>query len=723
MTEVLASQAQQSGNNTVIVSDTLGNIGGGNIGDGSNGVGDTYAGRLLIIDQDLAGEQIRFCISDAAGTGTTRILTVSEDWDVNPVVTTDSIWVPYELADIEDGGASGGISLSSKTGLWELSNTLKINSTGNLFVGNGQGLEIDDRGSTVGFEAQSGGWFYCGYELAGASVNGAVITSYNNTLGEPNFQAQSGGHVRMFDTVMWAQLVAQQWENANGCDAKYNECKFLSNTDELHLYDSALDNCSASGRGASTQIVRVDAGSMVTSSMILSAVEVLDSVADTAAETIELENVQFVNVPGFVDVRQNKTWNLIDPVWLVTTYTELTWSGTSTGNELNDRRSIRPVVQEADGTKLQNALVNVYEDTVLADLVLELVTDGDGLADDSFIYKKHATNSVTTTYGGHALQCGKWLYTPIVFTQISTEAFAGSIVLGLDSNIVETTQATALTNGSGITWNEDTNPSEIFEFTTGVNTLGVGETLTFSPSGATGIVTEIIEGDSVAGTVHLKTRNATAIANNDTIASSATWTGTYTNDTKQPFTIWIDGVTKSFQTIYDYFAALTTETTLSATGELVWEWCRDTQSQILYLTGAGFSTEDSSSKGVIVVNGGAGTVQHFTDDAGATWVPPVSVTLQVTVIDDADDSLLENVQTSLYVDETPPRTELMNEDTNASGIASEAYAYVGDVQAILKCRKSEDTDSPRYEGFSQIVTIDSGGLTQTVRLKQQTIPI
>ena len=145
MNETLGNQSQQTGNNQVVVSDTLVNAGNGQIGDGSNGIGDSYVGRLLIIDLGLSTEQRRQCIAEAAGTTTTRILTVHEDWDNNPVVTTDTIHVPYEPADIEDGGASGGITFNTKSGFFELTNVLTIQNTGGLQVSSGVALEIDDR--------------------------------------------------------------------------------------------------------------------------------------------------------------------------------------------------------------------------------------------------------------------------------------------------------------------------------------------------------------------------------------------------------------------------------------------------------------------------------------------------------------------------------------------------------------------------------------------------
>lgn len=716
MTEVLATQAQQTGNNTVIVSDTLGNIGGGNIGDGTVGVGDTYAGRLLIIDQNLSTEQIRFCSGDAAGTGTTRILTVSEDWDVNPVVTTNSIWVAYELGDIEDGGAGGGIGLNSKSGLWEFGRILTMNSTGVLFAKAGEAMELADRGAALNMLVESGGYFYGGYIAAGAPISGIELISFNGAAGEPSVQVASGGHLFINDSLIWSQKVPMQHECIEGCEAVYRRVKWLKTTEELLLYNAELDDCSVGGEGGTTEIVRVSP-STVCNGLTLLNVDTLDTVADTVAGTLTLSGVQFVGVTDFINVRNNKIWDLIDPIWDVTVYTDLVWVG-STSNEVNDRRSVTAIVQEADGTLLENALVNIYENTQTADLLLELTTDAAGLAADSFIFREHLTNSVTNTYGGHSLQCGKWLFEPFVAAQVSSDKFLGTIVLSADNNIVQTTQATAKSAGSTVTWNEDTNPSAIFGFDTGSGTGLVGMIITFS-GGATGEITEFKDGDSVSGVLHLKDRNATAIGATDTFSRTGGVGGTFSGTANasvnavQEFAIWIDAQTLSYQTIYDYLAAIQTETTLTADGELIWEWCRNDQSQPLYSTGSSFFTERSNSKGIIIVDGGSGTVDYFTDDAGVTWTAPATVTVEVTVLDDSTGSAIEFAHVHIYEDDYT--TVVLSAATNASGVASASYAYTTD-QAVEGWARNVDfvADDYKPENISGIIT--ASGLTLTVRL-------
>ena len=718
MNESLGSQTQQTGNNQVIVSDLLSVIGNGQIGNGTNGVGDTYLGRIVVINR--AGTiQRRRVTNDAAGTGTTRILTVHNDWDTNPV-SSDTIHVCYELGDIEDGGAGGGINLNTKTGLWELSRELTVgNGTdpAGLQVVDGQALECDDQATSPSLFIFNNGDLYFGYESGGLPINGGILTSYNNTNGEPWVQCQSGSLVLFYDSFLWAQLVSQQIECASGSDVTFWNSKILFGTDELLLYGAILNNITVVGKGLTTEIVRVNSLSVV-NQMILLAVDTLDTVADTTTETIELKSVTFVDVTDYINVRNNKTWNMIDPIWDAITYTDFVWVG-STSNEINDRKSVTAIVQEPDGTKLQNALVIIYENTQLDDLVLELVTDSDGFAEDSFIYKKHATNSVTTTYGGHALRIFKWLYEPFVATQVSTESFDGTVSLIDDINISETTQATAKSNGSGITWNEDTNPSELFEFSGGSGAVADGMILTFSPSGAVGTVTGLQSGDSTAGEIHLKDRNATAIANGDTFSrtggTAGTFSGTYTNDSKQPFTIWIDGNSLSMQIEYDYFMAILTETTLTATAELIHEWGRDSQGKPLYKIGSNYSTERSNGKGIFITKFGTGSISYFTDDAGNTWVPPVDTSVSVT--QKVTTTLGADIQNARVIIETADGTGPFPYEESVTIVRSGSTATVTHTGHGLETNDKvaiRNADQHEYNGVKTITVTGANSYTYTV---------
>jgi len=697
--------SQPSNLSQVRVSDDLVTAGNGQIGSGATtgSIGNSYVGRLLIINRELGSQQIRMCTGET-DEGTTFLLDVHEPFDTQPVGTTDTIHVPYEGFDIEDGGASGGIGFTVRTGYLTFSNDLTIPSGGGLQIMNGGAWEMDDTGSAITFFHQSGGSFYSGYESGGSYINGGEILYVNNTATEPSYQAQSGAISHCYDLLWWAQLVAQQIEHANGSVARYYGTKFLNFTNEAHFYDTLLRDVKVYGKGGTTEIVRVDAGTDC-DGLVLSNVDTIQGSA--TADTKTLKNVNFAGVTDLVTLINSDIWHFINAIWTATLHSDFNDAAVTTSATINDRIEVTATVKEADGTLLQNALVNIYENTVLGDLVLELTTDVNGLASDSFIYLAHIWTTgtgATTTYGGHARQVGKWLYLPAVFSQSSTDKFIGDVVLSPDTNIVQTTQATAETAGATVTWNEDTNASSVISFTGGTGTLAVGNTVTGGTSTADGIVTEILDGNSTAGEIHLKTRDANAFSGTESLSNGAGWTATLTASSEQRFSVWIDCQTLSLQTIYDYLAAIQNKTTLTADGELIWEWCRSAQTQPLYATGSSFYTERSNSIGIFLVDIGGGTLDYATDDAGVTWSPPASVTVTVKVIDRLGANIA-GAQVSMYL--TADDSQVMLQDTNASGIATTNFTDTTPAGVYYRVRKSSPGDT-KYIHDSATGTIETG---------------
>lgn len=717
--ETLGAQTQQVGNNQIVFSNvpysTAGYQTGG--GDGTGGAGDSYINRRVLVNE-AGTQQERIIVAQVAGTGTTQICTVHEDWDTNPV-STDTADVFYEYADMEDGIGSG-ITLNTKSGLYELA---RIITTGNgtnkagLAAHGGTPLECADRGTADNFLVKANAYYRTGYYAGGVAINGAIITFTAASDDEPAMTYESGADCKFLDSLLWAQRASLTVTSSTGAAVVYDKTKLQLTTLECQLYGDTINDSSVVGKSLATEIARVDANT-VCNAMTLVNVQALDTAADVAVETIELSNVIFSGVPGYFDVRQNKTINLIDPVWDVTTYTQLTWTGTSTGNVLNDRRSVIATIQDATGTVQQNALVAVYENTITATLALELVSDVNGLVNDSFIYKAHATNSVTTTYGGHALRIDKWLYLPFVKDQVSTEKVSGSFTIGLDSNIVQATQATAITDGAGIVWTEDTNPSDLIAYTGGSGTALADMIITFTPSGAVGTLTEIADGDSTAGKLHFKSRNATAIANGDTFSrtggTAGTFSGTYTNASAQQFSIWIEANAKSYQTQHDYWAARTSETTLNTIGRVAHNWGRGQQARVINRSGASFSTNRSNGKGIYIVNGGAGTVGFMTDDNGGTFTPSASVTLTITVLDDSTGLPIATTA-RVYIADTATKTQIMAQAVDGSGVATLGYSYTVPVPIVGWAREFSLTGTDYVQkDFSGSIT--ASGFSLTVRL-------
>jgi len=570
--ESLGTQAEASGNNQIVVTDDIQNIGGNN----GQVTGTDYIGRVIVLNLSGEGssgdEQTRVVVSDVAGTGNLRILTVSQDWDTNPSTgTSDTIHVFYNMGDME------GVSsvYNTRTGFYEMGDPVIVGNgtdVAGLFWGNGELVEIEDsKSSTVySLEVQNAGRLQCGYLLNGNPVSGAYMLGINNSQGEAFAIFESGSQARLYDSRLLCSLNPLQLNCVSGSDVQTDGFSIFQGTDEGFYFDSFLKNGSITGANTTSEIIRCDAGTTSDGLALIGTDGLQTASGDTTTEAITMLGVSFISNNNLITLNSNKTWNMINPVWGATVYSDFVWT-TSTANYVYDKRSVDVVVQESDGTKLQTALVIIYENT-LDDLVVEGATDVNGVVSDSFTYKLHETNSATTTYSGHALRIDKWLYTPFVAGQVSTDIVAGSYTLLPDSNIVETTQATAISAGSGIVWSEDTNPSSTLSFTAGANTLTVGETVTGGTSGATGIVTEIIDGDSATGIVHLKTRNATPFTSGgEALSSSGTWTGTMTAASEQEFSVWIDANSKTAQVQHDYWAARTAESPLNAIGEIAHE--------------------------------------------------------------------------------------------------------------------------------------------------------
>jgi len=204
VTQALGDQTQQTGNNTIVL-DNIPSAAtgyGGNVGDGTLGIGDSYDTRRIMIGRGGTIQE-RIVTNDAAGAGNTRILTVHEDWDTNPVATTDTVDVYYEVADIEDGGASGGISFATRTGLWTLIRIITIgNGTDPAGLGmhGGQALECADRGAADSFLVQNNGFFRFGYYSGGLPISGGIITLTAAPDDEPAQSFNSGADCAFLDT-------------------------------------------------------------------------------------------------------------------------------------------------------------------------------------------------------------------------------------------------------------------------------------------------------------------------------------------------------------------------------------------------------------------------------------------------------------------------------------------------------------------------------------------
>jgi len=112
----------------------------------------------------------------------------------------------------------------------------------------------------------------------------------------------------------------------------------------------------------------------------------------------------------------------------------------------------------------------------------------------------------------------------------------------------------------------------------------------------------------------------------------------------------------------------------------------------------------------INVSGGGDTPSYKT--AGATVVISASVTVSVTVVNTSNVAI-QNAQTGVYL--TSDNSEILNTDTNASGVASTSFSGSTPADIYVRVRKSS-TGGTKYIPASTTGTISSSGYSTTITL-------
>jgi hypothetical protein len=724
VTETLATQAQANGIDEIVLSDTLLNLTPDttDIETARN----TYARRILILRRDQSNEETRYCTSVAAGTGTTQILTVTEPWVTAPS-SGETVDVFYTIGDMNEDGSY----LNTRTGFYEVNDTITIQSGGGVAFYDGVNVEVVDSKSTTnyGFIVQSGGRFQVGYIRAGVGISGSIMTGVNNAQGETWMNFQSGSKSRTYDIRMLAPLNPLQWNAASGSDFLSEDFTVFGGTDEGLFFNVNLKNGSISGSSTSTEIIRINSGSVLDGVRLINTAGITTASGDTSTETLTMRNCLWASNIDFIIINSNKTWEIINPTWIVTAAADFNWT-TTTSNKVNERYSVELVLQNPSLTKLQNGLGIVYRgsgDAInsVAAPNLDIVdaSDVNGVIDNSFVYREYTGGTTTNTAGTHILRVDTWLYDPFLLSLSSTEKYVATITLTLDPYIVQTTQATAITAGSSVTWTEDTtNPFTVLEIgTVSGGTLAVSDSITQTTSGATGTVIAILDGDGTGASTNILIDVTSGTFDTTNSIGNGTWTATPTGTIAKFYDIAIDANGISLQALYDYLAAVssdqTTVQTSSSTGEKIHLWGKNNQARALYYNGSVFRTERSGTQGIIVYDNSGGNVQYYTDNAGNTYTPPVSYNFVLTGLKDGTEIRLIRVSDSTNVagvedmtggSGTSPTSGVAISGSTDNNTFTYSYVYASDIAV-----------------YAVIMNLDYQYLRQTFTLSNatQTIPI
>ncbi|KKW06037.1 MAG: hypothetical protein UY40_C0004G0021 [candidate division CPR1 bacterium GW2011_GWC1_49_13] len=744
----LGSQAAAASNE--IIFDTAITTNNGNLM-----VSPTFVGRLVIVRQGLSNEETRY-ITAVAGDNVT--CTVHEDWVTQPA-SGDAYHVSYI---IQDAATVTGLSLITKrVADYTSSRRFSVgNAAGTPFAFfamlNGVSLEsVDNSSTTIGdFTVESAGRFDNGYLFSGTPVSGGYIIGTPALAGELVMDIKTGAQVNLYDWFLTC-VASNEFEidASTASKVRGEKIKLFSSAREAHFLadDTQIENLTVEGKGTTADIVRLRNlnSSGYIRGLNLIATNGFDTRSgDTSTETIELKDVTFINNLRLINVNSNKTWNIINPVWTVSAASEADINfQTATSNSVNEYFSLDVLVADTGGTGISGARVKIVENDNGAGspaLPNQVSTDANGDASTNILKRKFTEagggGSLTTaTHSGFSLKTYKYGRAPFAGAQTVANQSGGfgqnsSVTLLSDTFQVETNEATAVSDGTQkVVFVESTalNQSHsIIKFEGGTGTLNVGNTVTGLTSGADGVVEEIIEGDSTAGTVILKLRDTNSFSTGETLnesGGSSDWSATFANYEKRFYWLiqagTIGGSPRSFQQLYDHFNAKFSESTLDIADnwdDVIIDGRSEFASPIQGVS-LGSPNKLKTVRNVALTRGwcvsglsSLASTTAYTANDGTEFNPETTVSVNIHVKDTSNADISGAL---VWIDEDPSSEPyIMNTTTDVNGDASTTYKYTADQAIVVHVRKSSPA-ATRYVPFSTTGTIGSTGFTLDVTLQ------
>jgi len=136
-------------------------------------------------------------------------------------------------------------------------------------------------------------------------------------------------------------------------------------------------------------------------------------------------------------------------------------------------------------------------------------------------------------------------------------------------------------------------------------------------------------------------------------------------------------------------------------------------------TGNTYDLENSTS-GIINVNCTNGSNPSTILNSGGGTTNIINTVYLRVWVEDEDGNPVQNA--AVYIERVSDGAQLMNEYTDASGLAEETYNYLGDEDIIIRVRKSS-SGGKRYIPVYTSGTITSSGFTLTVVLREDIIAL
>ncbi len=444
----------------------------------------------------------------------------------------------------------------------------------------------------------------------------------------------------------------------------------------------------------------------------------IHSPAGTDAFTIKNHNFNQATKPYLSIADEAETWNVVNPSWTIgANQDELAFAGNINGI-VNEQFEVAWTVTQPDGSAIASARAKIVESAPTVIIANQDNTSASGTVTSTYLRALYvpsgAATITTTTHTPVAYKVYKYSKLPFVSSATITAAVTNNITLVPDTFQVEASESNARTFGDTthvVSIEQQTNSATLLKYTVGTGTLSVGNTVANSSNAATGVVAQIIEGNSTAGTVILETRNATAWPTGAHTVNNGGggWTATFTSGSIRSFKWLIDADTLTMQELYDYLNAKLAESPIDTASpsfiDTVITWGRAEHAIPVQGDGSKFKTVRNVvlTQGWAVFNTVIGGVSLYTDDTGATFSPQATVTLTVNGVN-------EGAQCYIVATAGGPEsvgTVLLNTTANGSGVATASYIYTSNQPVTARSRNIG------YLPFETTGTITSSGLTTT----------
>lgn len=519
------------------------------------------------------------------------------------------------------------------------------------------------------------------FNFYGCTFTGNTTLEFGSTSTK---LAGSGKNVNIVDnTIRSPSQVIKNLDTAATINIKGNKVSFASNaTASLNLYDAAdmkdsyfslVGNSADGGRG-------------------------FVNTSSTLTNNIFNYNFNNITTPYITIGAEAEVWNAINPTWSITDQTQLDFLGTAQG-EVDEKYELTGVVQEPSGTAVVGAETFLFEasPTPAIPTANRIESVSGGAASSNVLRKLYtaATASSALTVVTHSTFAWKvydYGFLPFVSALTIDSAIAPTAIMLDDTFQSNGSASSARTLGDTthtVAIEQQTNSATLLKYTGGSGTLSVGNTVANSSNGATGVVAEILEGNSTAGTVLLNSRNGTAWPTGAHTLNNGGggWTGTYTASSVVNFKWLINASTLTMQQLYDYLNAKLAENPLDTSTpsymDTVIIWGRAEQGIPIQGSGSKFKTvrNVTQTEGWAIYNTDLAGVDFYTGNDGTLFTPQALITITVTGV---------TLNAQIYIATSGGTVLLNTAATTADGSfykASVGYAWSGSVDIVFRARQ------------------------------------